>query len=149
MRRIALPLLLVLSALAFAPAPLPRQGRRGAGDDQKKIQGVWVRVRCVIDGREHPEPAGAAVITITGDRLQYSAQSDRWRFTLDPSTGRFDSRGDSPQVASIRARGVYRLRGDVLTICTLDSTEEDGGRARALDASGPGVWLQVFERRRP
>src|SRR5262245_58977280 len=37
MRRLALPLLLALSSLAFAPAPLPRQGREARWRSQERL----------------------------------------------------------------------------------------------------------------
>src|SRR3954469_11456681 len=43
MRRIALPLLLALSSLAFAPAPLPKSGRSKSGPNLT-IQGTWRQV---------------------------------------------------------------------------------------------------------
>src|SRR5262249_1228252 len=74
MRRIALPLLLALSSLAFAPAPLPRQDRRTEQRRQWEVAALTRRldelrvVRWVIDGpdgrpmlrfnRDHPDGRG-------------------------------------------------------------------------------------------
>ena len=86
MRRIALPLLLALSSLAFAPAPLPRQDRRTEQRRQWEVAALTRRldelrvVRWVIDGpdgrpmlrfnRDHPEGrggTGGAFAVIDGD----------------------------------------------------------------------------------
>ena len=87
MRRLAVTLLLALSSLAFAPAPLPKRDREPASQKRQREVAALTRrldelrvVRWVIDGpdgrpilrfnRDHPEGrggTGGAFAVIDGD----------------------------------------------------------------------------------
>src|SRR4051812_35637182 len=69
------------AASAFAPAPLPRPGRRGGQfDDSTALQGRWRMVSCVSGGVTTPGSDDAAV-TVSGDRLSLSTHD--FVMTLD------------------------------------------------------------------
>lgn len=152
MRKSALWLAVGLS-LGFAPAPLPRPESKK--HDLKKLQGTWVRVLCTQGGQQvpiPPTPPGfplALQVVISGDCMTYlhagSVQSE-WAITLmSPGKGPkvFDVKG--VRATAGQYRGVYRLEGDTLTLCSHPSSAEKD-RPTDLNDSRPGVVLEVFQR---
>jgi uncharacterized protein (TIGR03067 family) len=153
MRTYALLLLAAVVSLGFAPAPLPNPPRpEPSKEDLKKMQGAWVRV--VLSNQAG---AGGAVardttarVVIANNRMSYSVSGkvmSEWFITLDAKK--------APKVFDNEAvgregpyRGIYRLEGDTLTICSRPgSTEKD--RPTNLAGPRPGVVLEVLVRERP
>jgi uncharacterized protein (TIGR03067 family) len=135
-------LLIGAVCLAFAPAPLPH--RNSERSELARLQGEWRRARCVQYGQEY-EPSVWRVLVV-GDRLRYVA-GDRltaeYALRLYP-TGR-PPRIDFRDVA-VEGRvlhGVYRLEGDVLTVCTSSWGME---RPIGLDDLRRGHFLTEFRR---
>jgi uncharacterized protein (TIGR03067 family) len=133
-------------SLAFAPAPLPKPDT--GKDDLRKMQGEWVRVRYTLAGRA--VGVDNSTITIANNHLRYGSTPgvDEWILTLEYRK--------KPQVFDIRSlargsrkvfRGIYRLEGDTLTVLSRDSPAE-GGRPTDFDASRPGVYAEVFHRKK-
>jgi uncharacterized protein (TIGR03067 family) len=127
---------------AFAPAPLPRRGCER--DVLAKLQGEWRRARCVQYGQEY-EPSALRVL-IVGDRLRYVAGD---RVTAEYAL-RLCPTGRPPRIdfrdAAVEGRllpGVYRLEGDVLTVCTASWGME---RPAGLDDLRAGHLLTEFRR---
>ena len=148
MRRIALPLLLALSALAFAPAPLPRPDRAG---DLARLQGGWLLVSRTVGGREQDEGA-PRVWVFDGSwlRASWGRLSEDWHVRLDP---RASPRVMQTQTPELKEPGrtrvvnyVYRLDGDTLVVCY------DAGRWRQppadLGGQGSNDVRLVFRRQR-
>ena len=116
MRRAVLSLMLLTAAsVVGAPAPLPKRG--GPGADLQRLQGRWVRTHHTFEGRELLSIT--VYVVIRGTTLQFVSsdghESEPWRITMNPGT--------SPKVLDVAGgdrtfRGVYRLEGDDLTICS-------------------------------
>lgn len=105
MRLIRLTLVLALSSLAFAPAPLPRP-RRGA-DPSAGIEGAW------RSGEEVVKITPNRMAFLTGDRQEYVLRLNR---AARPPAFDLESI-DHTASHGVRCRGIYRVRGDVLTLC--------------------------------
>ena len=145
MRRIV-SVFIVLSSLAFAPAPVYR-AKPDRRTDLEKIQGEWVRVSILTDGKRHEEAVGSVVPTIKGDTMAFGSPNDTWRLTLDAtkSPKQFDGRRLESDMYFV---GVYKLEGDSLVVCWhLSKSESD--RPASFDPAQPNVWLHVFERKKP
>ena len=137
---------IVLSSLAFAPAPVYR-AKPDKRTDLDKLQGEWVRVSLFTDGKRHEEAVGSVVPTIKGDTLAFGSPGDTWRLTLDAtkSPKRFDGRRLESDMCFV---GVYELKGDNLVVCWHLSASENN-RPASFDPAQPGVWVHVYERKKP
>jgi uncharacterized protein (TIGR03067 family) len=132
-------------AVRAAPAPLPRPCTNKA--ELRKLRGEWVRVHYRSDGRTYPTPITAV---IRGHRMRYGATpgTDEWLITLDATkkpkvfdvTGHGSTRG-------VVFRGVYRLEGDTLTICSVRAAGE-ADRPKDLTGRRAGQFVEVFKRRK-
>jgi uncharacterized protein (TIGR03067 family) len=135
-------------SLGFAPAPFPKPDP--TKEDLKDLQGAWVRVKLTIDGRPSSDGPNGCPITIKGNHLQFPSPDDAWTITLDatrkPRTIVY--KAASKALAGHVYRGVYRLEQDRLTLCVRHGGEEKD-RPNDFDANKPGLWLQVFERKKP
>jgi uncharacterized protein (TIGR03067 family) len=128
----------VVLLVGFAPTPFPKPKKSDPSkDDLKKLQGEWVRTCSIIiaDSRMTDTLAGKCQNT--------------WAITLDaskmPKLLDIERKGATPPVTFV---GIYRLKGDTLTLCSRWSKAEKD-RPTDFDGSKPGVWLEVFRRRRP
>jgi len=140
--RAAVPLLALVS-LAFAPAPWPKVPR----DDLAKMQGEWKRVSASVGGVPVflNEKQNDTVIAGRNFR-QASGATGAWTIALSggkPGRIYFEAPGASK---FHHLHGIYKLEGDTLTLCTVITP----GRPRpdSFDDSRPGVWLEVFQRRK-
>jgi len=142
MRRI-----LVLAAvltLGFAPAPLPKKSARAEGPN---LQGEW---EVVSWGKQLREGGGLARVTaamtvrIGSGRLEIALHGSPlydWSLTFHPtarpaSVDLLDSRNNATLLA------IYRLEGDVLTICYRGPGED-----RPTDFNGQMQWQLVLKRK--
>src|SRR4051812_43056938 len=105
MRRCGLLLAFVAFAAGFAPAPLPRAGRRPR--PAHELVGTWR-----LPGK---------VLTITADRFTVDADDRHTEYALAVHpTGRpraFDLRGISRDRVGWQFEGIFRVEGDTLTLC--------------------------------
>jgi uncharacterized protein (TIGR03067 family) len=147
MRMVAL-LLCAFGSLAFAPAPFPRPDPGKA--QLQQLQGTWVRVQNGAGGAARTRAADFTV-RIDGDRMKYSQDGENvvfeYAITLNARKKPpvFDSRGVGGMARGHVYRGVYRLCGDTLLLCSRLG-EAEGGRPATFDATGPGVIVEVFHR---
>jgi uncharacterized protein (TIGR03067 family) len=147
------PLVLVVGfVLGFAPAPFPRTRKAEPGmDDLKKMQGTWAVVRRTVGGSSL-NSKGTMTALIAGDRIKFLVDGQvrtEWVLTLDArKTPKILDRTRVGGGNRMTMRGVYLLKGDTLTICYCEGDDE-AARPRHLQATGPGVWLTVFQRQKP
>lgn len=137
-------LLLVGTSLAFAPAPLPRVKK----PDLEALQGSWRRVSYTLGGKPVPlvNPGGPPVhLVVEGKAMSFTQGPTThgvWDFTLSP--------GEKPPRVRMRwrtmpgqeQRGVYKVEGDKLTICT----SSDAKGAAGFDGRPPNTYHSVFRR---
>jgi uncharacterized protein (TIGR03067 family) len=142
MRKSVLLLPAALSALAFAPAPLPRPDR--GKDDLKRMQGTWELVSFKVRG--HPQQTGVHRAVIAGERMTYYDKNGRlwseWWLSLDTAKAprRFVwKKGGS--TGPVRFRGTYLLGKDELTIYY-----SDVGSPADFEGGKPGRCCEVFKR---
>jgi uncharacterized protein (TIGR03067 family) len=143
-----LPLLVTLClgfTLSLVAGPKPDRP-----SDLEKMQGTWYRTDLTIAGEVQDEKPGEVKIEIKGTRLQFPTPEDSWTITLDAKRDPkwFDYRGNKPPNTDTIHRGIYRLEGDTLTICTVRNGDEKD-RPTKFESTGGAVWLQVYKRQRP
>jgi uncharacterized protein (TIGR03067 family) len=146
MRRV-LPHYAVLS-LAFAPAPFPRPGLSKA--DLEKMQGEWICISFLTEGRRHDLLAHPLTAKVQGDRMTFGSPDDTWRLTRDGGgiARHIDFHRVKPLGGIDLIRGVYRLDNDTLTICWCLRKEEKD-RPTGFDPAQPNVWVHVYKRKKP
>ena len=133
MRLLALPLLLALCSLAFAPAPLPK-AKRQARSAGPTMEGLWRRQR------------GGGTVRITAttwtNRPEMGGSPD-FDVRTDPraSPATFDM--SMHGATSLYLRGIYKVEGDVLTIHYRHAKR---GRPAAFDEPAEGAGTEVFTR---
>jgi uncharacterized protein (TIGR03067 family) len=149
MRR-TLPLLALLS-LAFAPAPFPkRQAADAAAGDLKTMQGAWLLVCELKNGRQE-DMTRECVWLIQGDRIRTFLDGKEGSTSFIKLDGRskprsIDLRTQRDQASYLPGR--YVLEGDLFKICLGDPNDLRNLRPRDLSGSGQsrGVW--VFKRKK-
>ena len=128
MRRCVL-LLLVASAVGFAPAPLPRAERHTRPDGFREIEGHWI--------------SGGSKLHITPGRFTHSADC-YYEMKIDTSKRpfEFDLRGLGSSCVGRDFTGIYKVEGDKLIL------SYDSGRLnRPTSFDGPGAgYVQVYKR---
>jgi uncharacterized protein (TIGR03067 family) len=140
---------LVALCLGFTPASSAAPLAHGLSSDLEELQGTWYRTRLIIGGEVQKEPPGDGKIVIKGSHLQFPTPEDSWTITLDPKRNPkwFDYRGDIKPNTDTIYRGIYRLQGDTLTICSVRNGDEKD-RPTKFESTGEAVWLQVFKRKK-
>jgi uncharacterized protein (TIGR03067 family) len=130
-------LLVSVFCLAFAPAPLPR---RKADSDSQSLEGTWKLVRA----EPMTWPEGTILSVIQGQRETFFVNGKKlnsWHLRIDRD--RCPAAIDSFQDKKCVNRGVFEVRGRVLTIC-YDLGQNK--RPTALARSDPDHVLEVWER---
>jgi uncharacterized protein (TIGR03067 family) len=125
--------------------------------DLEVIQGTWFRTSFTIGGVVQEESPDEGKIIIRGTHLQFPTPEDSWTIALDPTKTPkwFDYQGNIPRLnydllssnADVINRGIYRLEGDTLTICTVPG----GGkqyRPKNFESKGGTVHLQIYKRQK-
>jgi uncharacterized protein (TIGR03067 family) len=132
--------LLLTAALALAaqaaPAPLPKPD--SSKEDLKKLQGTWA----LVSRRGEP----TFQIVIAGNLMKFPHPDDQWAITLDAKKKPkvWDSTGVRAGLKGVIFRGIYRLKGDTLTLCNRQGAAE---RDRPTEfAHKPGVLFRVYKR---
>ncbi|WP_165249548.1 TIGR03067 domain-containing protein [Paludisphaera soli] len=143
MTRILLPALALL--IAQAPEASPELKTELA-----RHQGVWRAVSFRRDGKETPEAIVRSITrTVDGDRVVWRRDGKSFSgstIVLDPAAEpkTIDVRADGGPGRDKVVRGLYKLEGDTLTLCTADPDEPRPTQFKA-DA-GDRHTLQVFDR---
>jgi uncharacterized protein (TIGR03067 family) len=108
------------------------------------LQGRWVRTHHTFEGRELLSIT--VYVVIQGTTLKFVSsdghESEPWKITMNPRT--------SPKVLDVAGgdrtfRGVFRLEGDVLTICSRLGPDEKC-RPSCFDPDQKGVIVETFAR---
>jgi uncharacterized protein (TIGR03067 family) len=124
-------------SLAFAPAPFPRPIKRDLNkEDLKLLQGTW------------KEPGGF-VWMISGSRLIFMVGGktiSEWQITLNArkKPKQFDLHWRAGSGQGVSPLGIYRLQGDILTVCFDDDT-----RPADFKRFTPEVSLRTYTRMKP
>ena len=136
--RHALPLLAVL-CLAFAPAPLPKQCHADSQRELQAMQGAWIE-----------RFSGSAVVTIIGDRMEYSPNYT-WKLMLYTKANpkRVTATGVGSEVAGETRQGIYRLEGEKLTICWRRNSVSKLEWPVSDAPFHKDFWIEVFSRVKP
>jgi uncharacterized protein (TIGR03067 family) len=142
MRTVVLIAIAILST-AFAPVPFPKPTSK---DELKKLQGEWIGVQ-----------RSTVSLQITATHLTYRSTAGgadvAYVLTIDPTKTpkTYDIRM-GPEAAPTRFVGIYRLEGDILTLCY---SHTRGGRPTSFDVqpqrSGRKrpIWVEVYRRKKP
>ena len=144
------PTALFLAALLSAPAPAPSDA---AKEDLKKLQGEWAPTAIQINGEKAPDKKLARTKLVVKDD-KFTALEDNE--VSDESTARLDPAQD-PKAVDLAftagpdkdksVQGIYKLDGNVLTVCVAEPGKE---RPKELSsAEGSGQILLVFKRAKP
>jgi uncharacterized protein (TIGR03067 family) len=137
-------------SLGFAPAPLPKPD--SSKEDLRKMQGEWVRVRCVSGGNTLVID-GQVTAVFKGNRMRISLDGRvqaEWVITLDAAKKLkvLDQTAHSGLVEKgLTYRGVYRLEGNTLSICSRQGTDVSN-RPTNLTGGGKNDLLRVYKRRK-
>ena len=138
----------LLLLLAFGPA----QAQRDATEDRERLQGSWVIIGLVDNGKNVPEEklrADGIRVVFEADRLSYTEGDVRreFRFELDPAARpkAIDLTILSGERKGKTSAGIYRMEGDTLRLCVPESPDEP----RPTEfASKEGSELVLFTLRR-
>jgi uncharacterized protein (TIGR03067 family) len=164
MSRRLLALVTLLGASDLLPsAPLPFPPRNGSKADLRAIQGEWEAASYTLwHGRRGDTPVREEVhglrVWIEERRIGFTSGDDtRWylfrlngsagqrRIDSDPVTGDFNRPSDGREGDRWKRPGIYRLKGDTLTIC--DGPE--GKRPEDFTGGGAGERLIILRRAKP
>ena len=139
-------LALVLAAQTPEPSPEVRA-------ELERHQGVWRAVSFRREGKETPEAVVRSITrTADGDRVVWRRDGKSFSgstVVLDPSADpkTIDVHADGGPGRDKVVRGLYKLEGDRLTLCTADPDEP---RPTAFRADPGDRWtLMVFARDQP
>jgi uncharacterized protein (TIGR03067 family) len=140
-------LLAIILAAACLQAP---EADPDVKAEQARHQGVWRSVSFRRDGEEtDPAVVRSITRTVDGDRVVWRRDGKSFSastFVLDPKADpkTIDLHADGGPGRDKVVRGVYKLEGDRLTLCTADPDEP---RPDAFRAEPGDRWtLMVFDR---
>jgi uncharacterized protein (TIGR03067 family) len=142
-------LLLPVLSLALAPAPFLRPSKTPA-DDMKQMQGEWACASYIIEGKPRDVVARPLTITIRGNLMSFGSPTDTWRVNLKwlGHVRCMDLDRAGRTAGTDLSLGIYRLKGDTLTICWRDLSK-DKARPLSFNPAQPGVWVSVWKRKGP
>jgi uncharacterized protein (TIGR03067 family) len=137
----------VVLSLAFAPAPFPKPRRGDPAPDARQIQGTWQLLSRTCGGEQVSHVVATA--QISAGRLVLMDSKGDWRspftLTLDPTKKPrwFDTKSEGS--STYTTSGLYDLQGDDLRLVY---TTQGKGRPSSLDQNAPGVYVDVYRRKR-
>jgi uncharacterized protein (TIGR03067 family) len=138
MRRFAL----LASALCLLAADKPQGGA-------KALDGTWALVRGEQDGVALPASVvRVSKLTIEGERHTVKLGEDELigKHTVDAAKGTIDTTDTEGPLAGRTLKGIYRLKGDELTVCFAAPGDE---RPTELSTEkGTGHLLHVWKRQK-
>ena len=144
--------LLILSLVAIGPCSAADPDGDAIKNELKKHQGTWVATSSIHDDQPAPEAIVRSIKRIvTDDHVVWERDGKRFAGTkieLDPSREprTIDLIPDGGPKRGEHVPGIYKLEGDVLTICTAGPGQP---RPKKFQASkGSGCTLQTFQRER-
>jgi uncharacterized protein (TIGR03067 family) len=149
------PLLLLIAALGFAPAPVFRERPDDPVAVLKRLQGTWTVPRYELGGRTAYSKGEAYTIEI---------EKDRWTFfrsvngsplvKLSSHTLKLDPKATPAEIDLIATHdpmfifsGVYELKGDTPKFVFRTDTHGKKNRAKDIINPGPGTFFMQLERR--
>ena len=136
-------------AILLATTTLFADGLKPTKPETESIQGQWRPVSATRNGNEAPrEDLGKSSITFSDDNfIGFGKRTFQGKFSLDQSTKpkqidlTFQGENDATQVV----KGIYRLQGDKLSLCT--AAGPDAQRpAEFTSPAGENRTLLVLER---
>jgi uncharacterized protein (TIGR03067 family) len=144
---------LILSLVTIWPCAAADLDSDSVKKELKEHQGTWVATSSIYDDQSAPEAIVRSIKrTVTEDHVVWERNGKRFAGTkieLDPSRNpkTIDLIPDGGPKRGERLLGIYKLEGDILTICVAGS-----GQARPEEfkaGKGSGRTLQTFQRERP
>jgi uncharacterized protein (TIGR03067 family) len=137
--------LTMLATVGFAPAPVYKP--KASEKDLDLLQGKWV----MVGSRDEAEPAQrdeqGVCLVVRGSVLEVhhnQGSPDRYRLVIDGTKKErtLELHGGAADSVEKPYRGLYRLRGDELTI-SIGSTRGEG--ATSIDG-GRGMEVAIYKR---
>jgi uncharacterized protein (TIGR03067 family) len=134
----------LLLALAVA-APGPKDGGKPPAAADHALVGEWVVESHIASGRPLPQVGKAERITISRDRWKVTKELESEScLSLDPTK-------NPPQIdvwvpaqeEEARCRGIYKIEGDMLTVCYTMGKDRP---TKFESAPKSGVWLMTLKR---
>lgn len=116
--------------------------------DLKKIQGKWIFVSQVMEGKERPKDEVAKIsITFTGDKWSVSdgekvLQAGTHTLNSDKKPAQVDAKVTEGEGKGGTMLGIYELKGNKMTVCFDPQGKE---RPTSFTAKG-GQFMAVIER---
>jgi uncharacterized protein (TIGR03067 family) len=133
--------------LSLAPDPPPRAD---SDKTEEKIQGTWLLDRVETDGKQVQDPKyeGATATFDKGKvRTVDKDETKEGEYKIDASSNpkSIDLVYKPKKGGEYLFRGIYRLEGDVLTLCLVGP---EGERQKEfVTKPGQGQYLQVWKRK--
>ena len=151
-RRIAL--LLAVTALGFAPAPIYKENGRDPATVLRRLQGSWAMPRYEMAGRTMISPGEAYTVIIEKDQWTFwrsrnggpLMKSSTYTLKLDPKTNPAEI--DFFQSKTYSLLGSYDMSGDTVKIVFRVTDDEKRDRARDIVTPAPGDYSLQLERKR-
>jgi uncharacterized protein (TIGR03067 family) len=143
---------LILSLVAIWPSTATDPDDNTVKNELKQHQGTWVATSSIHDDQPAPEAIVRSIKRIvTDDHVVWERDGKRFAGTkieLDPTREpkTIDLIPDGGPKRGEHVLGIYKLEGDVLTICTAASGQPRPKQFKA--GKGSGCTLQTFQRER-
>ena len=144
---------LSLTTVALLSLGTGLRGQDKPATDLDKLQGTWVPTSAVFGGAEaRPELLKDRLWVITGDQLaelNKGRRESRATLTVDGAKkpAAIDVAYIDGMAKGVMLRGIYKIEGDMLTVCT--DTLPGERPTEFVSKSGSGTALMVFKRAKP
>lgn len=144
---------MILGSAGLAPGVLFNQEKSDLKSERDRHQGTWLVNSFIMDGTEAAsEVVGSIRRIVEGDHVVWKRDGKSFAGTtveLDPTPDpkAIDVIPDGGKLKDKRVLGIYKLDGDILTIC-MASPKQD--RPKEFTAKkGSGKTLMTFKREKP